>query len=163
MANLFEIASGIFFYEFDADTDEVNLSSISGWLRANVGKLNNLIYSDLSGDGDFSQEQQNIFKHLYLSQYYKKKSRNAIKAIASSSSNAILSVSDEDSAVSFVNSNEVSKSFRQLSKDHIEELNKLVYAYNMYQAKPVQTVAKNNLTDILFLTGTGYYTAAYIH
>jgi hypothetical protein len=161
MANLFDIASGIFFYEFDADTNEVNLSSISGWLRANVGELNNLIYSDLSGDGDFNQEQQNIFKHLYLSQYYKKKSRNAIKAIASSSTNAILSVSDEDSSVSFVNSNEVSKTFRQLSKDHIEELNKLVYAYNMYQAKPVQTVAKSGLTDILFLTGTGHYTAGY--
>ncbi len=77
------------------------------------------------------------------------------------STNAVLSVSDEDSSVSFINSNEVSKTFRQLSKDHIEELNKLVYAYNMYQAKPVQTVAKSGLTDILFLTGTGYYTAGY--
>jgi hypothetical protein len=48
-----------------------------------------------------------------------------------------------------------------LSKDHIEELNKLVHSYNMYQARPVQTIAKSGLTDILFLTGTGFYTAGY--
>lgn len=158
MANIQDIASGIFFYEFDGDTAETNISMISGWLQANLGELNNLIFTEFDGTGvDLNPEQQDIFKHLYLSHYYKKKSRNAIKAIGSSSNNAILSVRDEDSAVTFVNSNEVSKQFRQLSKDHIEELNKLVYAYNYYQARPVQAVAKSMLNDVLMMTGTGLY------
>ena len=64
MANLFQVASGIFFYEFDADTSEVNLSSISGWMEANLGELNNLIYTDFSGAGaDLTPEQANIYKH----------------------------------------------------------------------------------------------------
>jgi hypothetical protein len=157
MANLAQIASDIFYYEFDADTNETNISSISGWLNANVGELNNLIFTSYSGTGiDLAREEQDIFKHLYLASYYKKKSRNAIKTIGSSSpTNNVVSVSDEDSSVTFVNGNEVSKQFRALSKDHLEELNKLVYAYNYYQAAPIQTIAKNMVYEVLTLTGTG--------
>jgi hypothetical protein len=160
MANFQDIASGIFFYEFDADTNEANISSISGWMQANIGELNNLIYTQFSGyDTQLNPEQENIFKHLYLSSYYKKKSRNAIKSIGTNGSNQILMVRDEDSHVQFVNSNEVSKQFRQLSKDHLDELNKLVYAYNSYQARPVQANSKSMLRDVLTLTGTGFTTA----
>lgn len=158
MANLFQVASGIFFYEFDADTSDTNISAISGWMEANLGELNNLIYTQFSGaDAELSPEQANIYKHLYLGHFYKKKSRNAIKNVANGSGNAILSVRDEDSSVTFVNSNEISKQFRQLSRDNFEELNKLVTAYNSYQAAPIQVGAKNMLNDILTLTGTGFY------
>lgn len=158
MANLFQVASGIFFYEFDADTSDANISAISGWMEANLGELNNLIYTQFSGaDAELTPEQANIYKHLYLGHFYKKKSRNAIKNVANGSGNAILSVRDEDSSVTFVNSNEISKQFRQLSRDNFEELNKLVTAYNSYQAAPIQVGAKNMLNDILTLTGTGFY------
>lgn len=156
MANLFQVASGIFFYEFDADTSEVNISSISGWLEANIGELNNLLYTSFSGANvDLNPEQTNIYKHLYLGHYYKKKSRNAIKALAGGSGSAILSIRDEDSSVTFVNSNEISKQFRQISKDNFEEMNRLVNFYNSYQAAPVQVVGKNMVGDALTLTGTG--------
>lgn len=157
MANLGQIAQNIFYFEFDADTNETNISSISGWLNANIGELNNLIYTSHSGTGiDLSTEEVDIFKHLYLSHFYKKKSRNAIKTIGSASpSGNIISVSDEDSSVTFINSNEVSKQFRALSKDHLEEMNKLVYAYNFYKAAPTQVVAKTMVSDVLTLTGTG--------
>ena len=158
MANLSQVASGIFYYEFDADTSEVNISSISGWMEANIGELNNLIYTQLSGaDLDLSPEQATILKHLYLGHYYKKKSRNAIKAVAGGSGNAIVSIRDEDSSITFVNSNEISKQFRQMSKDNFEEMNKLVFTYNSYQAAPMQVVAKNMLNDVLAMTGTGFY------
>lgn len=158
MANLFQIASGIFFYEFDGDTSDTNISAISGWMEANIGELNNLIYSNFSGsDVDLNPEQANIYKHLYLGHFYKKKSRNAIKNIVNGSASNVLSVRDEDSAVTFVNSNEISKQFRQLSKDNFEELNKLVTAYNSYQAAPLQAGAKTMLMDVLTLTGITYY------
>ena len=145
-----------FFYEFDADTSEVNISSISGWLEANIGELNNLLYTSFSGTNvDLNPEQANIYKHLYLGHYYKKKSRNAIKALGAGSGSAILSIRDEDSSVTFVNSNEISKQFRQISKDNFEEMNRLVNFYNSYQAAPVQVVGKNMVGDALTLTGTG--------
>lgn len=159
MANLGEIAQNIFYYEFDADTNETNISVISGWLNANIGELNNLIFTSHSGSGiDLNTEEQDIFKHLYLASYYKKKSRNAIKTIGTTNaSNNIVSVSDEDSSVTFINGNEVSKQFRALSKDHIDELNKLVFAYNSYQGAPTQVIGKTMLNDVLTLTGTGFY------
>jgi hypothetical protein len=54
-----------------------------------------------------------------------------------------------------VNSNEVSKQFRALSKDHLEEMNKLVYSHNFYKAAPTQVVAKSMVSDVFTLTGTG--------
>lgn len=154
MANLFQVASGIFFYEFDADTSETNISSISGWMEANLGELNNLLYTSLSGASvDLTPEQATIYKHLYLGHYYKKKSRNAIKAVAGGSGSAIISIRDEDSSVTFVNSNEISKQFRQMSRDNFEELNRLVNSYNSYQAAPVQVVGKNMMNDVFGLTG----------
>jgi len=158
MANLFQTASGIFFHEFDADTSEVNISAISGWMQANLGELNNLIYTQFSGaDVDLMPEQAAIFKHLYLGHYYKKKSRNAIKAVAGGSGSAIISIRDEDSSVTFVNSNEISKQFRQISRDNFEEMNRLVTSYNSYQAAPVQVVGKSAVNDVLTLTGTGTF------
>ena len=65
-------------------------------------------------------------------------------------------VRDDDSQVQFVNINEVSKQFSALSKQHIEELNAQVYAYNMYQARPMQAVSKSMINDVLLLTGTGF-------
>ena len=160
MANIQEIASGIFFYEFDADTGETNISMISGWLQANLGELNSLIYTDYSGAStDLGLEEQNILKHLYLMHYYKKKSRNAIKTIGSSTpTNNVVSIRDEDSSVTFLNGNEVSKQFVILSKDHGAELNKLVHAYNSYQGKPVQVVAKNMVGEVLNTLATGALT-----
>ena len=157
MASIQNLASGIFFYEFDGDTVETNISMISGWISANLGQMNNLIYSDLSGDAaDFNIEQKEIMRHLYLASYYKKKARNAIKSLGANGSNGVLMVRDDDSQVQFVNINEVSKQFSALSKQHIEELNAQVYAYNMYQARPMQAVSKSMINDVLLLTGTGF-------
>ena len=163
MANLGQIAQNIFYFEFDADVNETNISSISGWLNANIGELNNLIFTSHSGTGiDLNSEESDIFKHLYLASYYKKKSRNAIKTIGSSvPSGNIISVSDEDSSVTFINGNEVSKQFRALSKDHIDELNKLVFAYNSYQAKPQQVIAKNMVGVVLNTLATGAINVVY--
>jgi len=158
MANLQQVASGIFFYEFDADASETNISMISGWMQANLGELNNLIFTNFSGaDADFLPEQANIYKQLYLGHYYKKKSRNAIKAVAGGTGNAIISIRDEDSSVTFVNSNEISKQFRTLSRDAFEEMNKLIFAYNYYQARPTQVIGKSMIDDVLLMTGTGFY------
>lgn len=156
MANIEQIASGIFFYEFDADTNETNISMISGWVQANLGQLNNLIYTDYSGTSDIGLEEQTILTHLYLMHYYKKKSRNAIKTIGSSTpTNNVVSIRDEDSSVTFLNGNEVSKQFVQMSKDHFNELGKLVHAYNSYQASPSQVVAENMVGEVLNGLSTG--------
>lgn len=140
MSVIGDLASGIFSDEFDSDTGVVTSGAIQAWLENNLGELNNLVYKDFSGvDADLDTEAQSIHKELYLYSYYTKQSRNALRGITSASNDdKILSLKDGESAVTFVNRNEVAKVYRGLANDSKAKLDSLVAKYNIYQASPQQ-------------------------
>jgi len=139
MSVLGELAADILEYEFDGDSSIATSGAISGWLEANLGQLNSLIYTEYSGaDAALDLEAQSIHKELYLHSYYTRQSRNALRGIAAGGSGDVLSLSDADSSVTFVNRNEVAKVYRGLAKDHKESVDKLVGQYNIYQSEPRQ-------------------------
>ena len=139
-------ASGIVVTEFDGDTGIATVSNVSGWLFENLGQLNTYLYTDFTGSqasgtyGEMDIEAQNILKELYLKNYYTKEARNALRGIVNSSVSGdnVLSLRDGESAVTFVNRNEVSKVYRGLASDSTENLKRLVAQYNIYQAQPSQ-------------------------
>ena len=141
-----ELASGIVVTEFDGDTGIATVSNVSGWLFENLGQLNTYLYTDFTGSqasgtyGEMDIEAQNILKELYLKNYYTKEARNALRGIVNSSVSGdnVLSLRDGESAVTFVNRNEVSKVYRGLASDSTENLKRLVAQYNIYQAQPRQ-------------------------
>ena len=140
MNNIGNLASSIFINEFDSTG--ITIDSISGWLDSNIGQLNNVLYTSLSGvNGNVNGlglEEQSIYKEMYLYHYYTKQTRNVIRGIANDSNGNILSVRDGDNAITFVNKNEVSKVYRSLAQDAYEKLEGLVYKYNSYTASPRQ-------------------------
>ena len=140
MNNIGNLASSIFINEFDSTG--ITIDSISGWLVSNIGQLNNVLYTSLSGvNGNVNGlglEEQSIYKEMYLYHYYTKQTRNVIRGIANDSNGNILSVRDGDNAITFVNKNEVSKVYRSLAQDAYEKLEGLVYKYNSYNASPRQ-------------------------
>ena len=147
MPNVLEdLASGIVVTEFGGDTGIVTVSNVSGWLYENLGQVNTYLYTDFSGDeasgthGTMDIEAQNIFKELYLSNYYNREARNALRGIVSSavSGDNVLSLKDGESAVTFVNRNEVSKVYRGLANDCMGKVTQLAAQYNIYQAQPRQ-------------------------
>ena len=146
MSVLEDLASGIVETEFDSDTGIATVAAVSGWLYENLGKLNTYIYTDFSGDGasgtygQIDTEAQNILKELYLNNYYNKEARNALRGIVSSSVSGdnILSLKDGESAVTFVNRNEVSKVYRGLASDSMDNIVRMAGQYNIYQAQPRQ-------------------------
>ena len=147
MPNVLEdLASGIVVTEFDGDTGIATVSNVSGWLFENLGQLNTYLYTDFTGSqasgtyGEMDIEAQNILKELYLKNYYTKEARNALRGIVNSSVSGdnVLSLRDGESAVTFVNRNEVSKVYRGLPSDSTENLKRLVAQYNIYQAQPRQ-------------------------
>ena len=147
MPNVLEdLASGIVVTEFGGDTGIVTVSNVSGWLYENLGQVNTYLYTDFSGyeasgtDGTMDIEAQNIFKELYLSNYYNREARNALRGIVSSavSGDNVLSLKDGESAVTFVNRNEVSKVYRGLANDCMGKVTRLAAQYNIYQAQPRQ-------------------------
>jgi hypothetical protein len=142
------LASGIFVAEFDSNTGLNSISSISGWLQNNIGALNTLIYADFSGeDPGFEDEENAIFSKLYMSVYYQKESRAALKGVTDGTNN-LLEVTEGDTTVRFTNRNEVSKTYRGFARDNREELINMVGAYNMYEAKPVQVGGTEASTGI---------------
>jgi hypothetical protein len=157
------IATGIFRDEFDSDTGYQTISSISGWLENNVGLLNTQLYTSFSGsgttDGDtalqgtgnFRFEEADIYKQLYLVEYYKKKTRSVLKGIDSSVD--FISLRDGDSMITRTNKNEIAKTYRGLANDAEERLQTLVAKYNIYGAAPLQVAG----TDAVGTTGEADY------
>ncbi len=147
MPNVLEdLASGIVVTEFDSDTGIASVSAVSGWLFENLGQVNTYLYTDFGGAsatgtyGAMDTEAQNVLKELYMSNYYNKEARNALRGIVSSnvSGDNILSLRDGESSVTFVNRNEVSKVYRGLASDCMERVTRMAAQYNIYQAQPRQ-------------------------
>ena len=147
MPNVLEdLASGIVTTEFDGDTGVATVASVSGWLYENLGQVNTYLYTNFSGDnatgtyGFMDIEAQNVLKELYLSNYYNKEARNALRGITKSSVSGdnVLSLRDGESAVTFINRNEVSKVYRGLANDCMDKVTQMAAQYNIYQAQPRQ-------------------------
>ena len=147
MPNVLEdLASGIVVTEFDSDTGIANVANVSGWLYENLGQVNTYLYTDFSGAnasgmyGVMDTEAQNVLKELYLSNYYNKQARNALRGIVDSSVSGdnVLSLRDGESSVTFINRNEVSKVYKGMASDCMEKVTRMAAQYNIYQAQPRQ-------------------------
>ena len=147
MPNVLEdLASGIVTTEFDSDTGIATVVNVSGWLYENLGQVNTYLYTDFSGEaasgtyGAMDIEAQNVLKELYLSNYYNKQARNALRGIVDSnvSGDNVLSLRDGESSVTFINRNEVSKVYKSMATDSMEKITRLAAQYNIYQAQPRQ-------------------------
>ena len=148
------IATGIYNDEFDSETGYSTLSSISGWLANNIGLLNTILYTSYSGSGaadndseypgdtvlspsgSFRFEESDVYKQIYLTNYYTKKARAVLKGIDSSVD--FISLREGDSVITRTNKNEIAKTYRGFAKDAQERLEMLVAKYNIYDAQPVQ-------------------------
>jgi len=147
MPNVLEdLASGIVVTEFDSDTGIATVANVSGWLYENLGQVNTYLYTDFSGSnasgmyGVMDTEAQNVLKELYLSNYYNKQARNALRGIVDSSVSGdnVLSLRDGESSVTFINRNEVSKVYKGMASDCMEKVTRMAAQYNIYQAQPRQ-------------------------
>lgn len=137
-----EIANDIFVTEFDSDTGAASVSSISGWMEANLGTLNNYIYTDFTGsDPDLGIEEKSILSQLYLHSYYKKMSRSVLKGSATAE-NGLLSISEGDTSIKFSNKNELGKTYRGLSNDAWANFQDLIHSYNMYKSSSRQVAGE---------------------
>lgn len=160
MPNIYsDIATGIFDNEFGGDTGVITVSQISGWLSANIGGLNVLLNENFTGENpEINDAAANIFSKQYLSSYNQRSARNALRGVINSSSNGdnILSVSDGDNRISFINKKECAKEFQSASNGLKEEISVLSNFYKMYAAKPLQLVGYESMDSGVYYYGTNY-------
>jgi hypothetical protein len=141
-----------------ARTTEIGL--IANWLEGHLGELNNLIFTSFSGYSpeSFNLEEQSIIRELYLSEYNRKAHRRVLRGIDGSDGSPDFQVIREgDSMIQKSNKNVTAKSYREAYLDSQERVKSLVYAYNLYGAKPSQVYGAD-APDTTQNTGiNGYY------
>lgn len=140
MSVISDLATKIFQTEFDGDTGVMYNSYIEAWLNANLGQLNTRINTSYSGsNAELDLESQAIYKEMYMSNYYRKQSNNALRGLVGNSNGSdILNMRDGNSSVTFTNKNEVAKVYKGLAEESDKKLEKLCHNYNMYQSHPLQ-------------------------
>jgi hypothetical protein len=156
MSSVGEIAIRIYDNEFDDETTQLKrgyrIEAISGWLEANIGQFNNLCYTSYGTSGNFRLEEENILTQLYLHDYYNKQARGILNMSATGATDWTR-LSEGDTTIVRTNKVDLSRVYRNLAKDSAEAIKELVYAYNSYQAQPVQTAG----FDGGFVSGSGAY------
>lgn len=130
------------FLELDKPSD-ISISSISYYLKINLGSLNNSLDTNFTIDDAQtldptpSESVKVIFKKQYLVYYYGKKSLSNLGAAALDS---VIDISSDGARVRRVSKNDVSKSFNLLKQSAQRELNDLVNAYRLGQIDPLAIV-----------------------
>ena len=150
------------------EPEDYTIAKISAWFldNANVGKLNNLIGTQISGVAykdqhgvvtgydltpNPSNDQLAIYKMIFDCDYFKNQAKNLARS-ASTIGNDWTSLREGDSAITKINKNEISKNFRGLSQDCQAELNKSVKMYLKYGAIPQQVVGDDTEGVHFYLT-----------
>jgi len=136
---------------------------LSGWFldQANIGKLNNLIGTQLSGvkyinnlgaitgygiEPEMSNDQLGIYKLLFEYEYFKGMARTVAQSAAlNNGGNDWISLKEGDTSITRANKNEISKNFRSMASDARVDLDKAVKMYLKYNAVPEQVAGDDTI------------------
>lgn len=123
----------------DMDNDSsLSISYISTWLRDNIGKLNNSIGASfkinelLEFTPCINNDEKDIFKWLFICQYYANQAKNNLGASMYDWSE----IKEADSVVRRVSKNEIAKTYLQLSSQCKESLKQIILYYKTNRALP---------------------------
>lgn len=133
-------------FEISGEKRNTEINLITNWLEGHLGELNNLIFTSFSGYSPdrFNLEEQAILRELYLSEYNRKAQRQVLRGIDGSNGTPDFQVIKEgDSMIQKSNKNVTAKSYREAYLDSQERVKSLVYAYNLYGAKPSQVYGED--------------------
>lgn len=118
--------------------------SVVSWLKNNLGQLNLRLGEGFALSGDciepeMSQNVSGIYTEMYYCYYYNKQ---AVKNLGAAAYDWTEIVGDEQGTIRRVSKNEVAKTYRLLSKDCKENLDKLTswYAETMNPVSPLQVL-----------------------
>lgn len=138
------------------EPENFSIAKISAWFldNANVGKLNNLIGTQISGvaykdahgvvtgydlQPNPSNDQLAIYKMMFDFEYFKNQARFATSSSLVEGEDWV-SLGEGDSRVQRINKNEIAKNYRALARDIKQDLDKAVKMYLKYNSIPDQIV-----------------------
>lgn len=113
---------------------------VKAWVSANLGSLNLKLNTEFLVELDeftpeLMQVEKEIYKQIFILNYYEKKIRDALNNILDTDSDWT-SIREGDSSIQRGSRNEIVKSLRGLKKEAKEELDSLVKNYKRNQSVP---------------------------
>ena len=137
------------------EPSDLSHASIAFWLRTNIGDLNILINKKYyiieatleigipedSGD-TFTDIEKSIFKMLYSIHYYERLFRNALGA---ASTDSTIEIDQNGFRAKRVNKNELAKTYSDLRKQIVSELDILTRNYNLNESRPLQVAGDDTI------------------
>jgi len=155
------------------EPSDLSIAAISYWVRANIGNLNNTIFSNFTindsyeiveDDAEININAVAILKKMYMVHRYAVIIRSKITEV---SANDVVEVQDQDTRVRRVDKNQLIRSISAEKKQEEEELRFLISNYRANRVNPGQVVGDDIVagaypTDYPYIrTGRTYGYTAY--
>jgi hypothetical protein len=135
----------------------LSIPPITFWLRSNIGFLNSRINEDYYVDDvdfeiktvnadsvkqEISVNEANILKKMYLIHHYDIKLRESLGA---ASADTWVQIESDGTSVRRVNKIQQSQTYQVAKKTEMEDLEKLVYAYQRRGSQPIQVAGDDTV------------------
>ena len=166
-----DIAQEIYF-DLNSPSD-LSLAAVSFWIRANIGNLNNSIFSSFiindsyeitESDAEININAVAILKKMYMVHRYAVIIRSKITEV---SANDVVEIQDQDTRVRRIDKNQLIRSISAEKKQEEEELRFLISNYRANKSSPGQVIGDDIVagsfpTDYPYIrTGRNYGYTAY--
>jgi hypothetical protein len=129
-----------------AEPTDLSIAAISFWIRANIGNLNNTIFSNFAindsyeiveDDAEININAVAILKKMYMVHRYAVIIRSKITEVGA---NDVVEVQDQDTRVRRIDKNQLIRSISAEKKQEEEELRFLISNYRANRVNPGQVV-----------------------
>ena len=139
-----DIAQEIYF-DLNSPSD-LSLAAVSFWIRANIGNLNNTIFSSFiindsyeitESDAEININAVAILKKMYMVHRYAVIIRSKITEV---STNDVVEIQDQDTRVRRIDKNQLIRSISAEKKQEEEELRFLISNYRANKSTPGQII-----------------------
>jgi hypothetical protein len=99
-----------------------------------------------------------IYKKIFEVDYYAKSARNVLHGAAGLvPGQDWVSLKEGDSSITRSNRNEVARTYKTLSKDTTDELNRMVNSYLKFKSLPQQVVGDDSIEDNYYIGNSSKY------
>lgn len=134
-------------YEELNEDSMISIPSVAFWLRngTNIGKLNDLINTTFglnasleiidSSSNQIGFSEAAIYAQLFYVSFYTRKAQSFLGAAGIDN---VTNIQSDGGVITFVNRNEIAKTFIQLKKDAKTTLDQLINRYKFYNTRAVQ-------------------------
>ena len=139
-----DIAQEIYF-DLNSPSD-LSLAAVSFWIRANIGNLNNTIFSSFTINDSYEIVQDDaeininavaILKKMYMVHRYAVIIRSKITEVTT---NDVVEIQDQDTRVRRIDKNQLIRSISAEKKQEEEELRFLISNYRANKSTPGQII-----------------------